>query len=319
MAETKLADVIVPEVWNDYFLEKTAETSVLLNSGILSADEAIRNKVNGGGNFVEMPFWTDLTGDDEAGGKGFDGDPLTMDKINAEKDVAVKIFRAKMWGATDFADILSGDDPLGRIADRAVAYWNRRKQVALISALKGVFNGALSSTHVLDISGETGAAAVIGASSTIDAGQKLGDVAGELKSIAMHSATYAKLQKDQLIEYVEPANAKIRIPTYLGKTVVVDDTMPVESDVYTTYLFAGGAIGYADIDLGKTAVETDRDTSSGLDTLVTRVGFVMHPRGVKWAVTTANPDNTALATGGNWERVYELKNIRMIAFKHKLA
>jgi len=319
MAETKLADVIVPEVWNDYFQEKTAERSALLNSGITYTDAEIQKRANGGGEFVRLPFFADLTGDDEAGGKGYDGDPLTIDKIGTSLDIAVKIFRAKMWGATDFAGLLSGADPMGAIADRVIAFWERKRQAALIAALKGVFGGALSSTHVLDISGNDGAAGVIDAASTIDAGAKLGDVAGELAAIAMHSATYAKLQKDQLIEYIEPSDAKVRIPTYLSKRVIVDDGLPVDTDVYTTYLFAAGAVAYARITHDVVTVETDRDTAGGVDTLTSREAFILHPRGVKWAVTTPNPDNATLATAGNWARVYEPKNIRMIAFKHKIA
>lgn len=318
---TRLQDVIVPEVWNDYFQEKTAERSALLNSGIVYTDDEIQKRANGGGEFVQMPFFNDLTGDDEASGKGFDGDPLTMAKITTAQDIAVKIFRAKMWGATDFAGLLSGADPMGAIADRVIAFWERKRQAALVSALQGVFGGALASTHVLDISGNTGAAAVIDASSTIDAGAKLGDQAGELAAIAMHSGTYAKLQKDQVIEYIEPSDAKVKIPTYLGKRVIVDDSLPVDTanGIYTTYLFAAGAVAYARITQGVVTVETDRDTAGGVDTLTSREGFILHPRGVKWAVTAPNPDNAALKTSGNWTRVYEPKNIRMIAFKHKIA
>jgi len=321
MAATKLADVIVPEVWNDYFQEKSAEKNALLNSGIAYTDSQIQNLANGGGQFVHLPFFTDLDGDEEAGGKGYDGDPLTMDKIGTAEDVAVKIFRAKMWGATDFSGILSGADPMGAIADRVIAFWERKRQKAMIATLSGIFGGALASTHVLDISGNTGDAAVIDPSSTIDAGALLGDQADNLAAIAMHSATYAKLQKDNVIEFVEPSDAKVRIPTYLGKRVIVDDGMPVDTanGVYTTYLFASGALAYARITKDVTTVETDRDTAGGVDTLTSREAWILHPRGVKWKVTTANPGNADLATAGNWERVYEPKNIRIVALKHKIA
>ena len=35
-------------------------------------------------------------------------------------------------------------------------------------------------------------------------------------------------------------------------------------------------------------------------------------------VTGSSPTNAELATGGNWERVYESKNVRIVQFKHKL-
>jgi len=320
MAGTRLADVIVPEVFNDYVLEKSAETSALVQSGVIATDPEIQAAANGGGEFVNMPFFNDLEGDAEEGGKGFDGASLTPAKITSEKDMAVKIFRAKAWDASDFAGLLSGADPVGAIADRVAAFYVRVKQKALIASLNGVFAGPLSSSHVLDISGNTGAAAVIDGASTIDAGALLGDAAGGLTAIAMHGLTYAKLQKEKLIEYIPTPNEAVSIPTYLGKMVVVDDGLPVDTanGVYTTYLFGNGAIGGADINLGDKAVETDRDTLGGVDVLATRAGFIMHPRGVKWATTISNPTSAQLADGKNWRRVYEPKNIRIVAFKHKI-
>jgi hypothetical protein len=31
-----------------------------------------------------------------------------------------------------------------------------------------------------------------------------------------------------------------------------------------------------------------------------------------------NPSNADLANGANWTRVYEAKNVRIVAFKHRL-
>ena len=314
----RLQDIIVPDVWNDYILEKTAETSTLLVSGILANDDAIKALANGAGQTVNMPFFQDLTGSAERGGVGFDGDSLTPKGITSGKDVAVKIFAGNAWDSSDFAGLLSGTKPLEAIASRVVDFWNREKQKSLLASLSGVFSTALATTHTLDISALAGDLAVIGASSTLDAKQLLGDKAGGLEAMAMHSATYAKLQKDQLIVYEKVADQTITIPTYLGYVVIVDDGLPVEAGVYTTYLFGKGAVGYSDVALDN-AVETDRDTLGGADVLISRSGWIMHPRGIKWNTTTFNPTDEQLATGANWSKVYEDKNIRMIAFKHKIA
>ena len=316
---TRLADIIVPDVWNDYVLEKTAQTNILLNSGILSSDEALTKVANSAGEFVKMPFFNDLSGSAERGGIGFDGEAMTPAKITSNQDIAVKIFGSKAWDSSDFASLLSGAKPLETIASRVVEFWNREKQASLIASLDGVFAGALKDTHMLDISGNDGDSAIISAGATIDAKQLLGDRAGGLEAMIMHSATYAKLQKDQLIVYETVANQSITIPTYLGYKVLIDDTMPVDDGVYTTYLFSAGAVGYSDIALGDKAIETDRDTLAGVDVLATRMGWIMHPRGVKWNTTTFNPDNDALKDKDNWAKVYEDKNIRMVGFKHKIA
>lgn len=36
------------------------------------------------------------------------------------------------------------------------------------------------------------------------------------------------------------------------------------------------------------------------------------------SVAGSSPTNAELSTGGNWERVYESKNVRIVQFKHKL-
>ncbi len=317
---TKLADVIVPEVWNDYFQEKSAERNTLLNSGIAYTDKEIQKLANGGGHFVNLPFFKDLDGEDEGGGKGFDGEPLTINNIETSQDIAVKIFRAKMWGATDFASLLSGADPMGAIADRVIDYWERRRQKVLVSILKGIFSSTLKDTHVLDISGKDGDASIVGASSTIDTATLLGDRAETLTAIAMHSLTYAKLQKDNVIEYIEPSDTKVKIPYYLGKRVIVNDGLPVDTanNTLMTFLFAEGALAYARITKGLETIETDRDTAGGLDTLTSREAFILHPRGVKWATTKTIPENSDLEDGNSWQRVYEPKNIRIVALKHKV-
>ncbi|MFI7965156.1 methyltransferase, partial [Acinetobacter baumannii] len=52
---------------------------------------------------------------------------------------------------------------------------------------------------------------------------------------------------------------------------------------------------------------------------INRRHFVLHPRGIKWAGDTGiAPNNAGLATAGNWERVYDPKQIRIVAFKHKI-
>ena len=58
-----------------------------------------------------------------------------------------------------------------------VEFWNYNKQASLVASLGGVFDGALSDTHVLDISGNDGDASIISAGATIDAKGLLGDKA----------------------------------------------------------------------------------------------------------------------------------------------
>jgi hypothetical protein len=177
------------------------------------------------------------------------------------------------------------------------------------------------SGNVLDISALTGGAELISASTFIDAQSKLGDAADMLTAVAMHSAVYAKLQKDQLITYDKDPVTGADVPNYLGKRVVVDDGCPVSTGVYTTYLFGRGAIGEGN-GAAKVPTETDRDSLAGDDILINRQHFILHPRGVAWqnaSVAGSSPTNAELETSTNWSRVYENKNIRVVKFVHKIA
>jgi hypothetical protein len=323
MAATILSDVIVPEVFRPYIIERTAELSAFWQSGIVAPVAEL--DVPDGGSTVKMPFWQDLVGDDQILTTSAN---LTVSNIEAAQDQAVVNGRALVYGAKDLAGALAGDDPMTAIGDLVAAKWARRMQAMLIATLNGSM-GALAaespSVNTLDISGLSGSLAVIDAESLIDAGGQLGDAETSLTALAMHSATERVLRKQDLIEYLPDSEGKMTIATYQGKRVIVDDGMPASNGTYTTYLFGPGAIGYGEGN-PKVPVEIERNalTGGGEEYLVSRRHVVLHPRGIAWdpgsGVPAADtPTNTELAAAGNWLRKYEAKNIRIVRFLHKIA
>ena len=318
---TKIADVIVPEVFNPYVIQRTMELSAIFESGIAQRTQEFDRLAGEAARTVQMPFWGDLAGDDEVLD---DNQALTPGKIQAQKDEAVILRRGRAWGANDLAANLAGDDPMRAIGDLVAAYWARRYQAALVSTLTGVFASASMADLVHDISGEEGENAVISAKTTVDAAQRLGDAKSQLTAIIMHSATEAVLAKQDLIEYIQPSTGSIEVPTFLGKRVIVDDGVPFDSETgaYTTYLFGPGAVAYGEGNpVGFVPTETDRDSLAGEDYLINRRTFILHPRGVRFTsanVAGVSPSNAELANGNNWTRVYEPKAIRIVKFVHKL-
>ncbi len=320
VTKTIIADVIVPEVFNPYVVERTAELSAFYQSGIIARNESLDALARAGGKLINMPFWEDLDGDDEVLS---DVEALTVGKITANQDVAALLARGKAWSVNDLAKALSGDDPMGAIGDLVAAYWARRFQVVLLKTLEGIFGNEETgmNTNQLDISSETGDAAIIDAKTTVDAIYKLGDSSEKLTGFAMHSATVAKLTKDDLIETIPGSEGKPTIKRFLGKPVIEDDGLPIDNGVYTTYIFGQGAFGWGE-GAAPVPTETDRDSLAGDDILINRRHFILHPRGVKFTnayVDGATPSNTELADYSNWERVYEPKNVRIVQFKHKLV
>lgn len=319
MPITRIADVIVPQVFNPYVIQRTAELSALSQAGIISNSPELDALATAGGKLINMPFWNDLTGDDEVLS---DTGALTPEKITADQDVAALFMRGKAWSTNDLAKALSGDDPMAAIGDLVAAYWARMRQKLLISMLKGVFASTdMAAEHVLDVSGEATNNTLTG-NSFIDALTLLGDAAGKITAVGMHSKSYASLQKQNLIDFVPASDGKIMIPKYLDRTVVVDDGCPVNTGtgVYTTYLFGEGAIGLGN-GAAPVPTETDRDSLAGDDILINRQHFVLHPRGVKFtnsSVAGSSPTNAECEAAANWDRVYEKKNVRLIKFVHKI-
>ena len=334
MPGTTLQDVIVPELFSPYVINRTMELSALLQCGIIANNSEFDALASQAAPTVNMPFFEDLTGESE---QVIEGRDLTDNEIPSNKDVAVIIRRAKMWSATDLSAALAGSDPMAAIATLVAQFWARDTQKELIAILNGIFGTVPAGdsgtppaktrleSNLLDISGKSGTAANWSGSAFIDAEQKLGDAKAQLTGICMHSATEAHLKKQNLIDTVQPSN-DVAFGTYQGKRVVVDDGCPVASGVYTTYLFGNGAVALGNGNpVGFVPTETDRAKrkGSGVDYLINRRTSILHPRGVAFTsasvAKTEGPSRTELADPKNWNPVYEPKQIRIVAFKHKLG
>ena len=312
MPKTRIADVIVPEVFNPYVVQQTTELSALYQSGIVATSDELNSLAASGGRLINMPFWNDLDGDDEVLS---DIAALGVERITSGQDIAALLMRGKAWSVNDLAKALSGDDPMATIGQMVAGYWARRMQVTLLSILTGVFAAQSMAANVYDTDDR------ISADNTILAIQCLGDAKSKLTGYLMHSAVEADLARQDLIDFTKDSTGSIEIPTYLGKRVIVDDGCPVANGVYTTYIFGQGAIGYGE---GGAPVptETTRDALSGDDILVNRRHFLLHPRGVRWtdaAVAGSSPTNAELADPANWLRVYEPKNVRIVKYTHRIA
>lgn len=319
MAKTMISDVIVPELFAPYIIQQTKELSALLDSGIAVGSPLLDGLVAQGGRTINMPFWQPLTGDDEVLS---DGEPLTPKKIDAAQDVAALLIRGNAWSANELAGALSGSDPMTAVGEQVTKWWSLKEQQMLVSILKGIFGGALLGSHVHDITAMAGDAAVISASAVLDTKQLLGDAAEQFTAMAMHSAVFTTLQKQNLIEYIPASRSEVLFPSYMGYRVLVDDGIPHDGGVYSTYLFAGGSFGRGEgIPASLTPVETDRDSLASDDILINRRALVLHPFGVAWqnpTLTTPTPANKDLASAANWAKVYQDKAIGLAMLKHKI-
>lgn len=336
MSKTAISDVVVPDVFEKYVLERTAELNRFGRSGVVQNNPLFDLLASGGGRTVEMPFWQNLSATRQLLS---DSASLDVNKVGASEDIARIQYDAQAWSVNDLAKWLSGDDPMAAIVQQVADYWANIDEGLIISSLKGMFASAGMATNLLAIQSET----LAGRSSTtcltgytfVDALQKLGDRAEDLVAVAMHSAVEAYLKKLDLIETLPASGGAAILKRFQGREVIIDDNIPsragtTDGTVYTTYLFGRGAFARGNSTLmgrpvegghGTEGVEMARVPLDSDTVLINRRRFILHPRGVKFtssSVAGTSPTNAELETAANWTKVYASKNVPIVAVTHNI-
>lgn len=358
-----LSSLIVPEVFNPYVQQLTQEKSRLINSSVIARDPLLDSFLAGGGMTTNIPSFKDLSSADAESVSDGTTDTLTAPTTGqkAGLETQIRLSRNKSWRSFDLERDLAGADPMASIANRVSDYWSRRLQAAFIATMKGVFanntlaspgGGAAQYDLTRDIAWSNGATQTVAnaysigtstfsASAFIDAAMTMGDSLENLTTIFVHSVVYARMLKNNLIEFVAntpvgtglaggllDSQATTRIPTFMGREVIVDDSMPVVqatsaagvpiagSYIYESWLFARGAVRLG-LGAPKIPTETIRlpglGNGGGAEELYNRVEWCIAPVGTSYVgATTAGggPANgnaataNTLAHAASWQRAY---------------
>ncbi len=345
---TQVTDIVVPDVFTPYVQQLTTEKSRLIQSGVVVSNPLLNEFLSGGGLTVQVPSFRDLDADDTNGADRVSTDdsvpfaaadasipagqarPPNPQKIQTAKEIAVRMNRNNSWSSADLAAQLAGADPMAAIGGRVATYWERRLQRIFVSSMNGIFadNAAAPSgtdTHIAnDMTNDISAGSFVdgvtnfSAEAFIDATLTMGDSMEELVAMMVHSVVYARMQKNNLIDFIPDASGQINIPTFLGREVLVDDGMPVTASVYDTWLFGTAAVQIGDVD-PPDATETDRKpgggNGGGQSVLYSRRQWSMHPTGhayIQGSIPDGGPTNANLAAATSWSRVYpERKQIKI--------
>ena len=328
---TSVADVIVPQLFSSYVQQLTQEKTRLIQSGVVARDAFLDEFLAGGGLTINSPSWRDLENDaDNVSSDG--GGASSPNKIGTSNEIAVRLSRNNSWATADLTSALAGSDPADAIAQRVSDYWVRRAQAAFVAMMAGVFaDNAAAPTgteHVLNdmtfnVSGGGFVDGVtnFSAEAFIDATLTMGDSMESLGMVMVHSVVYGRMQKNNLIDFIHDATGVVRIPTFLGREVIVDDGMPATAGVFQSWLFGAGAVR---LGMGSPKVPTEiiripsAGNGGGQEQLFNRLEWCFHPIGHRYAGTAANggPSNAAtannLAHQDSWARVYpERKQIKI--------
>ncbi len=344
MAEVRIADVVVPEIFAPYVQTLTEQKTALIDSGVVVRDPALDGFLAGGGTTFNAPSWRDIDDDSNIlADRVSDDNPASIavpNKIQTNQELATRLSRNQSWKTMDLVAALSGDDPTNAIANRVASYWRRRLQAVFIGTWAGIFsdnaavapnddpragitNNAAQDDLTVDISGVfTPGVTDFSAEAFIDAITTAGDSQSDFVAVMMHSIVFSKAQKNNLIDFVPDSTnaAAADIPTFLGRRVIVDDSMPNAAGVFDTWIFGASASRWG-VGNPKVPAEVDRipaqGNGGGAEELYSRIEWSMHPVGHRFlSGSVANPDggptNAEIADGvNNWARTFpERKQIK---------
>ena len=334
---TLRSDLIIPEVFTPYLIEATTQTDSFLQSGVVQPLAELNLSADRGGDFVKLPFYkANLSGDFEV---LTDSTSLTPGKITADNQIGVVLHRGRAFSSRDLASLAVGGglDPMAAIAQKMAAYINNQKQKDLYSCLTGAFgsinaNSSSSALFDLTIDSESGdTPTVLSPRHIARAKSKLGDQGGKLTAIAMHSNVYGDLLERNMIDRVYDNNGDADtaaasgsttrafdgpnvVETFGGLRIIVSDDIPTTgsgaSTEYSTFFFTQGAVVTGE--QAPIRTQTDRDILALEEAMAVDLHYIYHPVGLKYAVSTVNPNRSVLETVGSWSKVYETKNIGIV-------
>lgn len=329
MANTELSDIFVPEVFASYQVVDAVEKTDFVESGVVALDPELDSRAKGGGYLTTVPFWNDLDASVEPNYSNTTySDVAEPQKLTSDEMTARISYLNEGFSSSDLNKELAGSDPMERIAARVDAYWQKQFQRRVISIGIGLFNDNVASggsDMVIDASSQTPGTIApenrFTASGFIDAQYTMGDRAGGLGILAVHSIVAKKMAKDQLIETVCDADGKVLYQAYMNARIVVDDGMPTFGSgvdrKYLSILFGPGAMGYGR-GTPRTPAEVERSPSrangGGVEVLWSRKTWLIHPAGFDFlsaaiASPGLSPTWANLQDATNWERVLPRKNI----------
>lgn len=327
MATTRLSDVIDTQVYQDIPQEVSPEKTAFFESGIAVRTPQLDEYVNAPGELVTLPYWKGL--DNNADPSNASDDPAIKAstlKIEQGSQVARKFMISQGWSSADLASqIAMGDHAMTAIKRMTGTYWTHQWQQYILSAAKGILAANVASNGgdmVIDIAGATNAdvssTSVFRRENFVSSVFTLGDSFDDISTIAVHNIIYQRMVNNDDIQFIEDSKGKLSIPTYLGRRVVIDDSMPYTPGAgtgaadaapkYVSVLFGNGMFGYGEGDPDiPVAVTRDEEAANGagIEILRERKNWIIHPKGHSIKGTPADGHfftKSELEVAARWER-----------------
>lgn len=296
----------------------------LAKSGAVGSNEQARAALGNqtGSLYARIPYFGRIDGSTSQNNDG--ATDIASTNTTTYEQGFIVASRMDSWTERSFSkNITAGVDFMDNVAAQIADYKLDVRQAMLLSILHGIYAMATDGDtvaataakefiekHTFDISGETGEAAMVGSTTLNKAIQKAcGDNKNIFKLVVMHSEVATNLENIKLLKYMTQTDAdgierELALATWNGRTVLIDDNMPVDDGNYTTYVLGQGSIILDDIgDAVPYEMSRNPEKNGGQDTLYVRDRYICGVDGISFekpASITASASNDDLANGANW-------------------
>lgn len=326
-----------PQAFGAYVnrIPNTTKTE-LAKSGAVGSNENARNALASqtGSLYSRIPYFGRISGGTSQNNDG--STDVTATSTTTYEQGFIVASRMDSWTERSFSrNITAGVNFMDNVAAQIADYKLEVKQAMLLAILEGIFSMSTTGStvsakaakefltaHVYDITGNSGDAAFVGASTLNKAIQKAcGDNKNIFKLVVMHSEVATNLENLRLLKYMtytdkDGVQRDLSIGSWNGRTVLVDDSMPVTEvtesakdagdgyTAYTTYVLGENSIILDDIgDANPYEMNRNPEKNGGQDTLYVRDRYICGVDGISFekpASITASASNADLKNGANW-------------------
>ena len=330
MSTVRLSDVqFDADVYASYVQEDHPDMNAYVSSGVAVTNALLQARAAGEGDITTIPYWKDLSYDNENISSDDPSVNATPDKIGTGKMVARNCHINNAWQTANLvSEVMGSEDPMSQIQSRTGKYWENRFEARIQGITTGLYleNAAGTKDMIHDDSIEDGDSAVaankFNFAGFVRARGTMGESSANLALMAVHPDVMIDLILNEQIEYIQDSKTGVRVPFYNEVRVVEDKKLPVIAGTtsgsrYVSVLYKTGSFGYGDAPAKRpVAVEFDElaANGAGIETLVERKQWLIHPEGYKWneaTVSGLSPSVTECALPANWTRVFDRENVSM--------
>lgn len=290
----------------------------LIKSGVVVGDPKIKTLLGTqtGSFFAKIPMTGRIGGESV----NYDGETkITATGLETFSQGIIAFGRAKAWTERDFSwDITAGKEFMDEVAKQVATFCDHEDCVRLMKLVEALFsmtgdsNTEFVNGHTYDISAEVdNELSPVSLNTAIQ--KACGDKRDQFSLVFMHSAVATNLENQNCLKFLTQTDSSgmtrdLRMATWNGRLVIVDDAMPFADGKYTTYVFGNGCFKFEELG-AKVPYEMSRDpyTNGGEDTLIIRRRMSIVPYGISFIgddkLASNSPTDEELCNPAHWTLV----------------